>query len=62
MKLSKVCKVYAERKGLDVNALRFLFDGQRLDIDHDHTPKMLEMEDMDRIDCMLAQEGGTRLC
>jgi len=41
-----------------VKAVRFLFDGERLDIDHDHTPKMLGMEDGDAIDCVIAQEGG----
>ncbi len=40
--------------------MRFLFDGERLDIDsEEHTPKMLGMEDGDTIECVLSQEGGS---
>lgn len=52
-KLQKVFIVYAERKGVDVNALRFLFDGEI--IKKDQTPKMLGMEDQDQIDCLVEQ-------
>ena len=55
-KLQKVFDNYASRKGVQPSSLRFLLDGER--IDADATPKMLELEDEDQIDCMLAQTGG----
>ena len=54
--MSKVFNAYAQRKGLDPKALRFLLDGQR--IADDETPKTLELEDEDQIDCLLEQLGG----
>jgi small ubiquitin-related modifier len=36
--------------------MRFLLDGEA--IKGDQTPKMLELEDGDQIDCMLEQLGG----
>jgi small ubiquitin-related modifier len=54
--MSKVFSTYAQRKGVEVNALRFLLDGER--IKEDSTPKSLELEDNDQIDCMLEQVGG----
>lgn len=54
--MSKVFTTYAHRKGVDVSALRFLLDGER--IKDDQTPKTLELEDNDQIDCMLEQVGG----
>ena len=39
-----------------MHSLRFLIDGER--INPDHTPKMLDLEDQDQIDCMLEQQGG----
>jgi len=55
-KMSKVFSTYAQRKGVQVNSLRFLLDGER--IKDDSTPKTLELEDNDQIDCMLEQVGG----
>ena len=55
-KMSKVFKAYAQRKGVEEQSLRFLLDGER--IDSDNTPKMLELEDEDQIDCVLQQTGG----
>mmetsp|Transcript_25065 Transcript_25065/g.53016 ORF Transcript_25065/g.53016 Transcript_25065/m.53016 type:complete len:196 (+) Transcript_25065:185-772(+) len=55
-KMSKVFTAYAARKGVEVASLRFLLDGER--IGPDETPKMLELEDEDQIDCVLAQVGG----
>ncbi len=49
-------EAYASRKGVDVNALRFLLDGER--IQENDSPKMLELEDEDQIDCVLQQLGG----
>lgn len=52
-KMSKVFETYAQRKGVQSSSLRFLLDGER--IDGDNTPKMLELDDQDQIDCMLEQ-------
>jgi len=56
-KMSKVFNAYAGRKGVEPASLRFLLDGER--IGPDETPKMLELEDEDQIDCVLAQVGGS---
>eukprot|EP00571_Detonula_confervacea_P004531 CAMPEP_0172327480 /NCGR_PEP_ID=MMETSP1058-20130122/59706_1 /TAXON_ID=83371 /ORGANISM="Detonula confervacea, Strain CCMP 353" /LENGTH=194 /DNA_ID=CAMNT_0013044549 /DNA_START=67 /DNA_END=651 /DNA_ORIENTATION=+ len=55
-RMSKVFGAYAQRKGVELESLRFLLDGER--IGPDETPKMLELEDEDQIDCVLAQVGG----
>ena len=55
-KMSKVFETYAQRKGVQSSSLRFLLDGER--IEPDQTPKMLELDDQDQIDCMLEQSGG----
>ena len=55
-KMSKVFETYASRKGVQSSSLRFLLDGDT--INGDQTPKMLELEDQDQIDCMLEQTGG----
>ena len=55
-KMSKVFETYAQRKGVQSTSLRFLLDGER--IEGDATPKMLELDDQDQIDCMLEQTGG----
>ena len=52
----QVFEAYASRKGVDVAALRFLLDGER--ISETDSPKMLELEDEDQIDCVLQQLGG----
>ncbi len=52
----KVFEAYASRKGVEVGALRFLLDGER--ISETASPKMLELEDEDQIDCVLQQLGG----
>ena len=54
--MSKVFTAYATRKGVETNSLRFLLDGER--IADDQTPKTLELEDQDQIDCVLEQLGG----
>jgi len=53
----KVKKAYCDRQGLDILAVRFLFDGDRLQ--DDDTPASREMEDGDCIDVFLQQIGGT---
>ncbi len=55
-KMSKVFSAYAQRKGVELASLRFLLDGER--ISETDTPKMLELDDEDQIDCVLAQVGG----
>jgi small ubiquitin-related modifier len=55
--MQKVFDTYAQRKGVQSGSLRFLLDGDR--IDPTNTPKMLELEDQDQIDCVLEQTGGT---
>jgi len=55
-KMQKVFETYAQRKGVQPQSLRFLLDGER--IESDQTPKMLELEDQDQIDCVLEQTGG----
>ena len=55
-KMSKVFESYASRKGVQSASLRFLLDGER--IPPDATPKTLELDDQDQIDCMLEQSGG----
>lgn len=56
-KMAKVFETYAQRKGVQSSSLRFLLDGER--IKPDDTPKMLELDDQDQIDCMLEQTGGS---
>jgi len=55
-KMSKVFSTYAQRKGVQVGSLRFLLDGER--IKEGDTPKTLELEENDQVDCMLEQVGG----
>lgn len=55
-RMEKVFSTYATRKGVNVGALRFLLDGER--VGGDQTPTSLELEDQDQIDCMLEQQGG----
>ncbi|KAH7732154.1 CRE-SMO-1 protein [Aphelenchoides avenae] len=54
--MGKLKKSYAERTGVSVNTLRFLFDGRR--INDEDTPKSLEMEDDDVIEVFSEQLGG----
>ena len=54
--MSKVFDAYAKRKGLDRTAIRFVLDGEN--VADFQTPKMLELEDQDQIDCLLEQVGG----
>mmetsp|Transcript_4599 Transcript_4599/g.7032 ORF Transcript_4599/g.7032 Transcript_4599/m.7032 type:complete len:90 (-) Transcript_4599:221-490(-) len=55
-KLQKLMDVYAQRRGISSQGLRFTLDGDR--IGPEDTPKMLELEDNDQIDCMLEATGG----
>lgn len=55
--LRRLIDAYCQRQGVATNAIRFLFDGRR--IQPDQTPKDLGMEDGDIIDAMLFQTGGS---
>ena len=55
--MEKVFATYAQRKGVQASSLRFLLDGDR--IQGTQTPKELELDDQDQIDCMLEQTGGS---
>merc|ERR1712166_1286972 len=57
-KMAKVFQAYATRKGFQESSLRFLLDGER--IGADETPKSLELEDQDQIDCVLQQTALTK--
>jgi len=57
-KLSKLQGAYANKVGKDINTIRFLYDGQR--INDDDTPNSLDMDDNDTIDAMVEQVGGSR--
>ena len=54
--MGKLMKSYADRTGVAVNTLRFLFDGRR--INNEDTPKSLEMEEDDVIEVYQEQVGG----
>lgn len=57
-KLKKLQGAYASKVGKDINTIRFLYDGNR--IQEDDTPATLDMENDDTIDVMVEQVGGTR--
>ncbi|KAI0978272.1 hypothetical protein GJ496_005546 [Pomphorhynchus laevis] len=54
--MAKLTKSYAERMGVQLQSLRFMFDGNR--INEKDTPKELEMEDGDVIEVYQEQVGG----
>jgi small ubiquitin-related modifier len=47
---------HAQKRGLQLDAIRFLMDDRR--IAGDDTPTTLELEEGDQIDCVLEQQGG----
>ncbi|CRG97834.1 small ubiquitin-related modifier, putative [Plasmodium gallinaceum] len=55
-KLEKLMEVYCNRLGQSMEAVRFLYDGDR--IHGDSTPDQLCIEDGDVIDAMVQQTGG----
>mmetsp|Transcript_5941 Transcript_5941/g.26295 ORF Transcript_5941/g.26295 Transcript_5941/m.26295 type:complete len:93 (+) Transcript_5941:62-340(+) len=55
-KFEKIFTAFCSRKSLQPGAVRFLFDGQR--INPTQTPQDLDMEDGDSIDAMMEQVGG----
>ncbi len=54
--LVKLMNAYCERQSIDASSVRFLYNGQR--IQHEQTPKELDMEAGDVIDAVLQQTGG----
>lgn len=55
-KLEKVFAAYCAKKSIDVNSVRFVFDGSR--VQKDQTPQDLGMDDGDTIDVFQEQIGG----
>eukprot|EP00729_Bicosta_minor_P008130 gene8130-10044_t len=52
----KLKKAYCKRQGIQIDHVRFLFDGDALA--DGETPDSLEMEDNDLIDVVVKQTGG----
>ncbi|XP_071950663.1 small ubiquitin-related modifier 2-like [Antedon mediterranea] len=57
--LKKLMNTFAERQGLNINSIRFMFEGSR--INNNDTPASLEMEEDDQIEVYTEQTGGV-LC
>ena len=55
-KLSKLMAAFSNKCGTSLDSVRFLYNGYRI-IGHE-TPKTLDMEDNDVIDCVMSQVGG----
>ena len=56
---SQIFNAYSSKKAIDVNQIKFVFDGQRLV--ETATPDSMGMEDGDNIDAFLEQVGGGSL-
>lgn len=56
LKLGKLMHAYCNRNSLSMEAVRFLYNGERLL--PDATPKEMKMESDDIIDVMMQQTGG----
>lgn len=54
--LKRLMEAFAKRQGKEMDSLRFLYDGVR--IQADQTPAMLDMEDNDLIEAHREQIGG----
>jgi len=55
MQFTIIGNAYANRKGLNLDSLRFLFEGQRVFLHQ--TPDDIGLEDCDQLDVMLEQQG-----
>ncbi|KAH8090908.1 ubiquitin-related domain-containing protein [Filobasidium floriforme] len=55
-RLNKLKNAYAERVGKNVAAIRFFYDGNR--VNDDDTPDSLDLEEGDSIEVALEQVGG----
>ena len=56
MSLNKLFEAYCSRQGISSTAIRFLYDGRR--INPDQTPKDLNMENGDTINATLEETSG----
>src|SRR2546423_14224681 len=54
--LQKLMNAYCERQGKNIQSLRFIYDGDR--VNPQDTPLALEIEEGDTIDVMVEQLGG----
>ena len=52
----QLMNAYAQRQGVQVNSVRFLFDGER--VQGHQTPENIGLEDQDSIDVVMEQVGG----
>lgn len=57
--LKRLMEAFAKRQGKEMDSLRFLYDGIRLQADQ--TPDDLDMEDNDIIEAHREQIGGNRI-
>ncbi|GAP92411.1 putative ubiquitin family protein [Rosellinia necatrix] len=57
-KLEKLMTAFCERQGKNVDSVRFLFEGQR--VQKTDTPDSLEMTDGDTLEVHQEQVGGSR--
>lgn len=54
--MKKLMDAYANRQGVNLNSVRFLFDGERLQ--GHQTPTDIGLEEGDSIDVVMEQVGG----
>ena len=54
--LKKLMSTYCERTGLDIQTIRFSFDGSR--INESDTPKSLDLQEGDTLEVFMQQTGG----
>jgi hypothetical protein len=54
--MNKIFSAFAKKYGYDLPSLRFIFDGER--VQASDTPKTLEMDNDDQIDCFIEAIGG----
>ncbi|KAI1764048.1 ubiquitin-like protein [Hypoxylon sp. FL1150] len=59
-KLEKLMTAFCERQGKNVESVRFLFEGQR--VQKSDTPDSLEMADGDTLEVHQEQVGGSCSC
>ncbi|KAI1081717.1 ubiquitin family protein [Whalleya microplaca] len=59
-KLEKLMGAFCERQGKNVESVRFLFEGQR--VQKSDTPESLEMQDGDTLEVHQEQVGGSCHC
>lgn len=55
-RMQKIMESYSQRRGVGLDSLRFMIDGER--VTPDDTPQSLDLEDNDQVDVMLDMVGG----